>query len=173
MSTNLSVITSQDGKLNTKMNIDLVKEGSYVSERARNKAVSLFEKADKNQDGQLDADEIKAYNTKQTWKKVAISVGTITVATILSMLYLKKPWKNKSAVMENLNNASRNTSHRFYVINDDFSNPPELLGVKATGTVWSKGDGRWWHFPADQFSPDMRKFLAAHGYDIDFGSCLH
>ena len=86
--TNVSPITSRNGKLNTNMTLESVKEASYKSEKEKNKAISLFEKADKNKDGMLDESEIKAYDKKQTLKKVAIgaviALGAVAIGAVIA-----------------------------------------------------------------------------------------
>lgn len=84
MSTELSAVTSRNGKMSTDMTLESVREGSYKSEKAKNKAISVFVKADKNNDGQLDAYEIKAYDRKQAWKTAGIVAGTLVAGLLVA-----------------------------------------------------------------------------------------
>ena len=82
MTNEVTPIYSRNKKLNTEMTMDNLQLASFKNEKEKKKAISLFEKADKNGDGHLDADEIKNYDRKQILK----TVGKVTACTIAAAI---------------------------------------------------------------------------------------
>lgn len=88
MSAEVSQITSRNGRLTAGMTREdlqakINQMGISESDRAAKKLTEAFESADGSVDGLKDGviseEEIKAYDKKQTWKKVAIAGSVISV----------------------------------------------------------------------------------------------